>query len=88
MTIFETGSNNLPLERIADFLSHLSPWLVIEFVPKEDPKVQHLLASREDIFSEYTQPLFETAFRAHYKIETVEPIHNSLRSLYLMSRKR
>ncbi|MBI2861406.1 MAG: SAM-dependent methyltransferase [Chloroflexi bacterium] len=81
-------SNNLPLGRIAAFFAGLSPWLAIEFTPKEDPKVQQLLASREDIFPEYTQAGFEAAFNAHYTIEATEPLQHSQRILYLMRRKR
>ena len=79
--------NNVPLERVAAFFKTLGPWLAIEFVPKEDPEVQRLLASRQDIFSGYTQPDFEAAFSRHYNIQRVEPLRNSLRTLYLMNAK-
>lgn len=36
---------------------------VVEFVPKEDSQVQRLLASREDIFTDYTLDAFRDAFR-------------------------
>jgi hypothetical protein len=77
-------SNNLPLEHIAGYFRRLSPWLAIEFVPKEDPKVQQLLVSRVDIFHDYTQAKFEEAFGKYYSIEAVQPIPDSLRTLYLM----
>jgi hypothetical protein len=80
-------SNNVPLPRVASFLASLAPWLAIEFVPREDPKVQQLLAHREDIFSGYTQANFESAFQAHYEIEAVEAIRESHRTLYLLRRK-
>lgn len=80
-------SNNLPLEKVAGFFRKLSPRLAIEFVPKEDPKVQQLLASREDIFPCYTQAGFEEAFGQHYSIEAAQPIPGSLRTLYLMRGK-
>lgn len=55
-------SNNLPLEKIAEYFAHMSKNLIIEFVPKEDSQVQILLATREDIFPNYNIQGFETAF--------------------------
>ncbi len=49
-------SNNLPFPKIAEFLSHVCRWLVIEFVPKTDSQVQRLLATREDIFDSTLSP--------------------------------
>ena len=46
--------NNVPLHYMAQyFFASLAEWLIIEFVPKSDEKVQQLLISREDIFAEY-----------------------------------
>ena len=78
--------NNVPLVSIARLLSRLAEWLIIEFVPKEDPKVQKLLASRVDIFPAYTQAGFEQAFATAFTIEQSAPIQNSSRRLYLMKR--
>jgi len=79
-------SNNLPLGKIADFFSRLCRVLVIEFVPKADPKVQMLLATREDIFPGYTQQGSETAFGRLFTIRRSAEIRNSARTLYLMER--
>jgi hypothetical protein len=76
--------NNVPLERIAAFLSTLGTSLVIEFVPKNDEKVQQLLSNRVDIFPDYTQQGFERAFKHHFDIERREEIRASERVLYLM----
>lgn len=77
-------ANNTPMEMAAGFLAQLCRKLVIEFVPKEDPKTQRLLASREDIFPEYTRAGFETAFKNYFAIERAEPVQDSMRILYLM----
>lgn len=77
-------ANNTPMDMVAAFLAQLCRWLVIEFVPKEDPKVQRLLASREDIFPAYTQAGFEVAFKNYFMIERTESVQESLRVLYLM----
>jgi len=79
-------SDNLPLDRIAGFFARLCRALIIEFVPKTDPKVQKLLATREDIFPGYTQQAFEAAFGRLFTIRRFAQIRNSGRILYLMER--
>lgn len=79
-------ANNVPLGRIAEFFSKLGSWLIIEFVPKEDPQVQKLLAARKDIFTEYHAEGFKTAFKRSYRIVAESAIRDSARSLYLMRR--
>ena len=79
-------SNNVPLGMIAEFLAGLSSWLLIEFIPKEDPQVQRLLASRADIFSEYNFEGFEAAFSPHYEFRRRDPVGDSGRWLYWMER--
>ncbi|MDP6978921.1 MAG: SAM-dependent methyltransferase [Myxococcota bacterium] len=80
-------SNNVPLPRIAAFFASLAPELVIEFVPKEDPKVATLLATRADIFPDYTREGFEAAFAASYEIVETKPLSSSERVLYRMKRR-
>ena len=77
-------SNNVPLKRLARFLARLGDWLLIEFIPKEDPQVQRLLVSREDIFEEYHREGFEAAFGSHFEIVRSDPAGDSSRLLYRM----
>ena len=77
-------SNNLPFDRIANFFKKICSSLIIEFVPKRDPKVQKLLATRKDIFPNYTQEAFESEFSKLFLIQTSAKIRNSERALYLM----
>lgn len=79
-------SNNVPLGRLATFFSHLCNSLVIEFVPKTDPQVQRLLATRKDVFPDYTQPAFENEFRKEFYIQGSVKIKSSERILYLMQK--
>ncbi|MBX3048288.1 MAG: hypothetical protein KIT46_05260 [Anaerolineales bacterium] len=79
--------NNLPLERIAEFFASLAPWLIIEFVPKSDSQVKRLLASRKDIFDDYTLEGFTKAFSKTFKIETQTSVTESERTLFLLKRK-
>jgi ribosomal protein L11 methylase PrmA len=80
-------SNNLPMEMIAAWLSDISAHLIIEFVPKSDPQVQVLLATREDIFDTYHEQGFEAAFSQKFDIIEKCRLDASERVLYLMKRK-
>jgi hypothetical protein len=80
-------SNNLPLDKIAAFFSKICNSLIIEFVPKSDSQAQRLLSSREDIFADYTQPVFEGEFSKYFTVQNSVKIRDSERTLYLM-RKR
>ena len=77
-------SNNVPLPDVASFFAELTGWLIIELVPKDDEQVQRLLASREDIFTDYNQARFEHTFGERFVIEERIPIDESLRTLYLL----
>ena len=76
--------NNVPLPQIAALLHRLGARLIIEFVPKGDSQVQRLLASREDVFGNYSQVAFEHAFERHFRIQQAIPIRDSQRVLYLV----
>ena len=80
-------SNNLPFENIANFFASLGEYLIIEFVPKTDSKVQYLLSTREDIFKDYDIETFESVFSAFFEIQEKVHIKNSQRVLYLMRRR-
>jgi ribosomal protein L11 methylase PrmA len=79
-------SNNLPLAHIAQFLSEVCEWLIIEFVPKSDSQVQRLLTSRADIFPQYHATAFEQVFAERFEILARVPIPETERTLYLMRR--
>jgi hypothetical protein len=81
-------TNNTPLTGIAKFFKKIGKHLIIEFVPKSDPRVLSMLSSREDIFTDYTVQGFEQAFKQHFTIESVIPIKNSERIMYLMTPRR
>jgi ribosomal protein L11 methylase PrmA len=80
-------SNNLPLVNIAEFFHKLCKFLIIEFVPKKDSKVQKLLATREDIFPHYTQQDFENEFKKLFNIRDSLRVRDSQRTMYLMQKK-
>lgn len=79
-------SNNVPLIKVAAYLSELCKHLIIEFVPKADSQVRRLLSAREDIFSEYDQAHFEIAFSKYFSIVRAESVDGTERTLYLMKK--
>lgn len=80
-------SNNVPLEKIAEFFASAGKWTIVEFVPKSDSQVKRLLATRKDIFPEYHEEGFEKAFGKYFKLEKKLPIQGSERTLYLFRKK-
>ncbi len=76
-------SNNVPLARLTDFFAGVAKTLIVEFVPKEDSQVQRLLATREDIFGEYSRESFEAALARRFDIIRSAGMSESERTLYL-----
>lgn len=79
--------NNVPLPRIAELFAQAGRRLIVEFVPREDPMVQQLLASRRDVFTDYSLESFRTAFGERFATLDEVPVADSLRTLLLMERR-
>lgn len=79
-------AGNVPLPDVAEWFASLCERLVVEWIPKDDPMVKRLLASREDIFDGYTTEGFEAAIAPHFTIEQREPLRGSVRTLYVLRR--
>jgi 2-polyprenyl-3-methyl-5-hydroxy-6-metoxy-1,4-benzoquinol methylase len=77
---------NIPLEKISSLFSMLGNKLIIEFVPKDDEKVQLMLQHRKDVFEDYTEENFLKIFSGRYKVLDQQNISTSKRTLYLMER--
>lgn len=82
-----TIGNNLTFGQVAHFFREIGQNLIIEFVPKDDSQVQRMLASRRDIFDDYSRDSFENAFSEYFTIAKSDPIINTKRTLYLMTGK-
>jgi ribosomal protein L11 methylase PrmA len=78
---------NIPLPALAAYFHRVSPQLIIEFPPKKDEKVKQMLSSRPDIFLDYDQEHFETAFSTYFTIADQIKIPGTERILYRMIRK-
>lgn len=80
-------SNNVPLNKLAEFFSQISKFLIIEFVPKSDSQVKRLLLTRDDIFENYDVKNFEIEFSKFFKIINSKKILDSERTIYIMENK-
>jgi len=79
--------NNVPLHKAAAFFAATCRHLIIEFVPKEDSMAARMLAAREDVFADYTEGHFRSAFAACFDIVAESPVADSQRTIFLMVRK-
>jgi ribosomal protein L11 methylase PrmA len=77
---------NITFHQIADLFAALGSYLIIEFVPKEDEKVQLMLAQKKDIYDWYNEAAFVAAFEERFTIEQKRLIPSSGRTVYLMSK--
>jgi hypothetical protein len=80
-------SNNVPLAQLASLFGRIANTLIIEFVPKEDSQVRRLLATREDIFPDYTLAGFEAAFSTPFVITRRDTVPGTVRTLFAMRRR-
>lgn len=78
---------NVPLPEIARLFARLAPHAIVEFVPKEDSMAQRLLATREDVFPDYTLDGFRRAVAPLFEIVDEAPIAGSLRVLFRLRRR-
>ena len=75
---------NISFEQVAELFSSYSPFLIIEFVPKNDPKVQLLLQEREDIFGNYNEASFLEAFEKKFTVLKKSVVPGTERVIFLM----
>lgn len=80
--------NNVPLEKLAQFFSKVCNWLIIEFIPKQDPQVEKLMGVRKDIFQDYDQDHFLQYFSIYFDKLDQHKIEDSDRDLFLFKVKK
>ena len=78
---------NVPMSAISAYFASLARNLVIEFVPKGDPMVRKLLATREDVFVDYSVEGFAAAFAADWEVADEAPIAGTARTLFRLVRR-
>jgi hypothetical protein len=78
---------NIPLTKIAELFSSVTRYLIIEFVPADDEKVQLMSEFKKDLLANYSEMHFEIAFLEYFAIVKKERINDSNRTLYLMEKR-
>ncbi|MCJ7554256.1 MAG: MGMT family protein [Ignavibacteriaceae bacterium] len=79
-------SNNVPFKLLADLFDKMGEWLIIEFIPKNDPMVKKLLLHRKDIFEDYSVEIFEKEFLKYFSIIEYKKVSGTGRIIYLMKK--
>ncbi|MEO5946236.1 MAG: hypothetical protein ABIP79_05430 [Chitinophagaceae bacterium] len=78
---------NIPFASIANqFCKYTKKYLIIEFVPKADEKIQQMLKDKPDIYTNYSAEKFEKEFCVFFNIVKKQEIGSSGRVLYLMAK--
>ncbi len=79
---------NISFDQLAFFFAEVCNELIIEFVPKTDPKVAAMLKWRKDIFEHYTEVEFEQSFEQYFFLKKKVPVPHSDRTLYHYQKKQ
>jgi len=77
---------NIPLPGAVQWMTSLAPTGLLEFVPKQDPMLQGMLAHREDIFPNYTEEAFRRSLSDHARILYEEESSASGRRIFVYER--
>jgi SAM-dependent methyltransferase len=78
-------AERIPLQKLAAFFARLvKRWLIIEWVPKEDPKFQAILRGRASLFQEIDVARFEQEMKRFFAIRRCLDLANGGRRLYLL----
>lgn len=73
---------NIPLAEFISWLAEVTDQLIIEYVSREDDKVQTLLRNKEDKYWDYSREYLEQQLRAHFEIVDQEALREDRRRLY------
>jgi len=78
-------TNNVPLDSVADVFARLGRAVIVEWVPREDRRVQRLLFNRGHDCERYSLEAFESAFRRLFEHADRQPMAETGRVLHLFS---
>lgn len=79
---------NVSLELVAGLFADITnAYLIVEFVPRSDPKVKEMLMNREDVFADYTEDRFIESFQRYFSIIDSGTCTPSDRKLFLCRKK-
>ncbi|MDP1796250.1 MAG: hypothetical protein Q8K78_02155 [Planctomycetaceae bacterium] len=73
--------HGVPMDEFMDWLADLRASLVIEFVARDDPKVQEMMQNRRDACVDYSAEAFETALARRFRVHARETLSSGTRTL-------
>jgi hypothetical protein len=79
---------NLRLSDVLDWLAGLTAFLAIEFVTRDDPRVQQLLRHRDDLYEDYDLPRFEAELASGFEVLLRRELPSGRRVLYFARSRR
>jgi ribosomal protein L11 methylase PrmA len=74
--------HGVPLRELLTWFAELGTSLVIEFVSKDDPKVQQLLRGRRDNYADYEPAVFDRLLSQMFDVVRTETLASGTRKLY------
>ena len=80
--------HNIPLARAVCWITSLAPQGLIEFVPKEDPTIQTMLALRSDVFDDYNVAAFTSTLERQARIVRRHPVSETGRVIFQFERQK
>jgi hypothetical protein len=80
-------TGNVPVRQFVDWLASLDANVVIEFMTREDPMVERLLAAKRIRHDDYDRGLFEQCLRDVFEVERSEELPSGSRILYALRPK-
>ena len=75
-------SANVPVGEFIGWLATLGADVVIEFVSKDDAMSRRLLQNKDDVFPDYTQPVFEAHLERRFTVARRQVLGDGTRTLY------
>lgn len=78
---------NVPLAEFIGWLAEVTEQLVIEYVSREDDKVQTLLRNKQDKYWDYSREHLEQQLQRHFRIRETLELRDGRRRLYWCQRE-
>jgi len=78
---------NVPFHKLLDLLSYTSEYVILEFIPRSDPKAEFIFRSRGADWKYIDEQEFENIIQSKFDIVKKQPTEGSSRVLYLLKLK-
>ena len=78
--------NNIPFKNIAEMFCNITRYLIIEFIPENDEKIELMTLHKKNLLTGYSQENFLSAFKNYFSVLNTKEIGDSGRTLFLMER--